>query len=312
MREISVAERYDLIKSRVHAILDEPKRGDRVAVVVQIIIASAILLNTLVIILFTVQSIREQYNFIMTPLIAGCLLIFTVEYCLRIWSCTAARDLNGKVMDRIRYALHLYQIIDLLSILPALFPFIFPKHLSLLRMVRIISIFKLGRYSRYSESLKQLKRVLLRKKEVFAIMIFFLIFIVLFSSTIMYLVENPAQPDKFSSIPAAMWWAIMTVTTVGYGDIIPVTPLGKVIGSVMTVFGVLILALPSAILATGFIEEREKKESAPSDRPPLSIPTDLLQTFSRLYDEGKITTEEYEEYQEMVKNLLRSLYPRDD
>ncbi len=272
----------------------------------QVVIASAIIINTIGIILFTVRSISERYDYLLNPVIALCLIIFTVEYLLRIWSCTFARDPKGMVMDRFKYALHIYQIVDLISITPALFPFIFPRHLALLRTFRIVSIFKLGRYSRYMKSLDLLKRVLFRKREVFGIMLFFLIFVILFSSTIMYLVENPSQPDKFSSIPAAMWWAVMTVTTVGYGDIIPVTPLGKVIGSVVTLTGVLVLALPSAILATGFIEEREKQNLRYSDPSSLSVQTELLRRFAVLHDQDVLSDQEYEEYSLMVKSLADS------
>lgn len=296
------AGRYDQVKNRVHTLLDEPDRGDPGALVVQGVIAGAIVINTLAVILFTMRSMSEQYRFLLDPIIVICLLIFTAEYCLRIWSCTSARDPKVRVRDRLRYAFHLYQIIDLISIIPILFPIISPDHLDLLRTFCIISIFKLGRYSRYFHSLEQLKRVLLRKREIFAIMLFFLVFVVLFSSAIMFLVENPAQPDKFTSIPAAMWWAMMTVTTVGYGDIIPVTPLGKVIGSVMTFAGVLVLALPSAILATGFIEEREKRPGSDPDGSRIKAQKDLFLIFTRLYEEEKISAEEFEE---STRNLIR-------
>ncbi|MFH0967201.1 MAG: ion transporter [Methanobacteriota archaeon] len=301
MLSVSIAERYDLVKSRVHTLLDEPDRKDRVALLIQIIIAGAIVLNTLSIIVFTVRPISEKYDNLLNPLIATCLIIFSVEYLLRVWSCTFSRDLKGMVFDRIRYALHLYQIIDLISITPAFFPFLFPRHLTLLRTFRIVSIFKMGRYSRYSKSLDQLKRVLFRKREVFAIMLFFLIFVVLFSSTILYLVENPAQPDKFSSIPAAMWWAMMTVTTVGYGDIYPITPLGKIIGSVVTLAGVLVLALPSAILATGFIEEKGRVPDL--DLVQKGARADLISHFTSLYDQGVLSEQEYEGYIAMVDRL---------
>jgi voltage-gated potassium channel len=108
----------------------------------------------------------------------------------------------------------------------------------------------------------------------------------------MYLVENHAQPDKFSSIPAAIWWAMMTVTTVGYGDIYPVTALGQTIASIITLAGVLLLALPSAILASGFIEERQKDREAgggTEQGPTLS----LLERAADLREKGLITDEEY-------------------
>jgi voltage-gated potassium channel len=148
-------------------------------------------------------------------------------------------------------------------------------------------------------------RVLLHKQEIFAIMLFFLVFVVLFSSTIMYLIEYPAQPDKFSSIPAAMWWSIMTVTTVGYGDIVPVTPLGKLIGSVITLAGVLVLALPSAILATGFIEEREKSREEYTSPEKIIIHGDLVRHFTNMHDKGILPDQEYEKYLEKIHRLIK-------
>jgi voltage-gated potassium channel len=284
---------YNAIKTRVHEIFDDPDKNDPIAHHIQKILALVVLVNTLAIILLTVPAISVSYDFFLSPLINLCLLVFTIEYALRMWSCSFAPDVLGKVTERIRYGLHLYLLVDFFSIAPFLFPFFFPQHLALLRLLRMVSIFKLGRYSRYSESLEQLKRVLFRKKEVFVIMLFFLVFVVLFSSTIMYLVENPAQPDKFSSIPAAMWWSMMTVTTVGYGDIVPITPLGKLLGSVITLAGVLVLALPSAILATGFIEEREKAKTDDPYHEMDRIHTDLIGYFNGLHDQGRITDQEY-------------------
>jgi voltage-gated potassium channel len=124
-------------------------------------------------------------------------------------------------------------------------------------------------------------------------MLFFLVFIILFSSTIMYVVEYPAQPDAFSSIPAALWWAVMTVTTVGYGDIIPVTPVGKCIAGIVTMTGVLVLALPSAIMATGFIEERERQKTIEMKRKSQEIPPVLVHKLDELKEKGYITQEEY-------------------
>ncbi len=296
--------RYDLVKLRVHTLLDEPDLHDRVAVLIQLVIAGAILINTMAIIIFTVHSIAIPNEYILTPIITLCISVFTIEYVLRLWSCTTARDWKGKIHDRVRYALHLYQIIDLISIIPFFFPYAFPRHLTLIRTFRIVSIFKLARYSRYSKSLDQLWRVLFHKREVFVIMIFFLIFVVLFSSTLLYLIEYPVQPDKFSSIPAAMWWAMMTVTTVGYGDMVPVTPLGKFIGSLFTVAGVLVLALPSAILATGFIEEREKVKTRATDSAQLRAYAEMVQMLNTHREKGIITDQEYEAYLDTAMRMV--------
>ena len=286
---------YSDIKKCVHTILDNPEKEDKRTELVHILIAVAILVNAFAIILYTVQDIASLYSGILNLIINSSLLLFALEYILRIWSCTDTKNPLRMVTDRLKYAMSFYLIIDLLSIIPIFIPFILPNQITLIRLLRLVSIFKLGRFTKYSKSLEQLKRVFKRKSEIFVIMLFFLVFILLFSSVIMYVVEYSAQPDKFSSIPASLWWAIMTVTTVGYGDIIPVTPLGKIIASFVTLTGVLILALPSAILATGFIEERQNQRVQASKNE--MTPEDKLLLIEKLWDQkirGLISEDDYE------------------
>ena len=285
---------YSEIKKRIHTILEHPEKCDRISILVHVAIASAILINAVAIILYTVKEIALLYSNILNLIINTCLLLFAVEYFLRIWSCTDTKNPLRMISDRIKYAMSFYLIIDLISIIPIVIPFLFPDHLAIIRLLRLVSIFKLGRFTRYAGSLNLLKRVIKRKSEIFVIMLFFLVFIIVFSSTIMYVVEFPAQPDKFSSIPAALWWAVMTVTTVGYGDIYPITPLGKTIGSFFTIFGVLILALPSAILATGFIEERERLHSGSRRALNPDAKIALIKKLEDLKSRGIITGNDYE------------------
>lgn len=292
--------RPEPVRTRLHAIMENAAENDRLGRFIHIFLPLVIITNTVAVVVYTIPSVNASSSFVLNLITTFCLLVFTVEYMLRLWSCTNADSFAKRMKDRLRYATGFFMIIDLLSIVPLAFPLIFPADLALLRGFRLISIFKLGRYARKSTSLDLLWRVIVKKKEIFSLMIFFLVFVILFSSTIMYLVENNAQPEKFSSIPASIWWAMMTVTTVGYGDIIPITPLGKAIGSVITLAGVLLLALPSAILATGFIEEREKghgtgRESAGDQvRRPDELVT-LLERAASLKEKGLITDEEYAE-----------------
>ncbi|HUU74909.1 MAG TPA: ion transporter [Methanoregulaceae archaeon] len=288
------ASRCDQAKFRVQAILENPPEGDRIARFTHVFLALVVIVNTIAVVIFTIPSVEASYSPTLNLIITFCLLVFTIEYLLRLWSCTHAQTLVGRMSERLRYATSFYLIIDLVSIIPLFFPFFFPTDFALLRGFRLLSIFKLGRYARRSTSLALLRRVIIKKREIFTIMIFFLVFVILFSSTIMYLVENHAQPDKFSSIPAAIWWAMMTVTTVGYGDIYPITPLGQTIGSLVTLAGVLLLALPSAILATGFIEERQKNHE---DRMGTLAENTLsqLERAADLKNKGVITDEEYRE-----------------
>ena len=293
------ASRRNRVKTIVRALLENPPGGGRAVLFTQAFLALVVIVNTITVVIFTVPSVQESFSVILTLIITFCLLVFTIEYVLRIWSCTQAPTWRERLSERLHYAASIYLIIDLVAIIPLFFPIFFPTDFALLRGFRLLSIFKLVRYARRSTSLALLRRVVVKKKEIFTIMIFFLIFVILFSSTIMYLVENHAQPDKFSSIPAAIWWAMMTVTTVGYGDIYPITPLGQTIGSIITLAGVLLLALPSAILASGFIEERQKDREAGGGTVQ-GMTLSLLERAADLREKGLITDEEYRELKSRI------------
>ena len=283
------------LKSRIYQILEHTpgRRGDHTAVLVQFSLATVILLNTFFVIIYTMPSVEEDYWLPINLVFTFCLLVFAAEYVLRLWSCTDAPTLKERTADRLRYATGFFMIIDLISIIPLIFPVLFPQDFAMLKTFRLLSVFKLGRYARYSEPLALLKRVIIKKREIFSIMLSILVFLILFSATLMYLVENKAQPEQFSSIPAAMWWAVITVTTVGYGNIVPITPAGQILASVMILGGVLLLALPSAILAAGFIEEKQKNQEDPESL--LSVTEiELLERLAVLKESGHIARDEFE------------------
>lgn len=283
------------LKSRMYQVLEHTpgRRGDHTAVLVQFTLATVILLNTFFVIIYTMPSVAEEYWLPINLIFTFCVLVFAAEYVLRLWSCTDAPTLKERTADRLRYATGFFMIIDLISIIPLVFPVLFPQDFAMLKTFRLLSVFKLGRYARYSEPLALLKRVIIKKREIFSIMLSILVFLILFSATLVYLVENSAQPEQFSSIPAAMWWAVITVTTVGYGNIVPVTPAGQILASVMILGGVLLLALPSAILAAGFIEEKQKDRDDPGSF--LSVTEiELIERLAALKESGHIAKDEFE------------------
>jgi voltage-gated potassium channel len=189
--------------------------------------------------------------------------VFTIEYLLRLWSCTVDGRYQRLLLGRLSFALSPMALVDLFSILPSYFQasgFIAARAL---RLVRIFRVFKLGRYS---VAIRSLNRAIASKRAELAVTVFVIGIVLVLVSTLMYYVENDAQPDKFSSIPATMWWGIVTLTTVGYGDISPVTPLGKLLGGVVSIFGIGIVALPAGILGSAFIQElssRKEPERCP-------------------------------------------------
>jgi len=179
---------------------------------------------------------------------------FALEYALRIWSCTADEQFADPKRGRLAYVLTPFTLLDLVALLPSFLPFL-GLDLRFIRAVRLVRLVRLFKKSRYAESLATVNAVIREKKEELAIVFTSILFMLVLSSSLMYFVEHRAQPAAFSSIPAALWWAVMTLTTVGYGDIVPVTPLGKMLTSFIVLIGVGLFALPVAVLAGGFTEE---------------------------------------------------------
>jgi voltage-gated potassium channel len=168
---------------------------------------------------------------------------------------------KNPVFGRLRYVLTPLALVDLIAILPFYLPMVMRVDLRFVRVVRLLRMFRLVKIGRYSRSFKLLGRVIKNKKEDILITLFAGAVILVVASSAMYLVERNVQPDSFSSIPAAMWWGVITLTTVGYGDVTPVTTIGKIIGGIIAVLGIGMFALPAGILGSGFVEEVEKMRS---------------------------------------------------
>lgn len=246
------------IKSRIFEIL-ETSSADLYSRIFGIFIMSLISLNVLAVILETVESISIKYELFFTTFEVFSVAVFTVEYLLRLWTCTSNKRFANPYTGRVRFAVTPLAIIDLMAVLPFYLPLIFPFDLRFIRILRLFRLFRAFKMVRYSESLKILGNVLKAKKEEIIITLFVVLILLVFSSSLIYLVEHEAQPQAFSSIPASMWWGIITLATVGYGDIYPITPIGKFLGAIIALLGVGLFALPTGILASGFVEEIRKK-----------------------------------------------------
>ena len=247
------------LKYRVYDILVETDDGELIDRVVAVILMILILVNAVAVVLETVDELSAEYGALFQSLEIVSVTIFTVEYLLRLWIAPLSPRYAKPVAGRIRYAFSLMALIDLLAILPTFLPMIFPLDLRVLRFLRTFRLFRLFKLSRYVESLNTLDDVIRSKKEELTVTVVMILMLLLFSSSLMYLVENEAQPDKFPNIPAAMWWGVATLTTVGYGDVFPVTPLGKLLGAFIAFLGIGMFALPTGILASGFAEEINRR-----------------------------------------------------
>lgn len=183
---------------------------------------------------------------------------FTVEYFLRIWICTVNPKYRHPIWGRLKYLMTPLAIIDLVAILPFYLQVLFPS-LEFVKFTLLLRLFRLFKISRYSESLRTIIKVIVLKKEELIATLLVVIFVLVFVSSLMFFAENEAQPEKFSSILETMWWGVVTLTTVGYGDVYPTTHIGKLLSSGMAFLGIGIFALPAGIIASGFAEEVQKR-----------------------------------------------------
>lgn len=245
---------YEKIKYHVYDILVETDDNELVDRIVAVILMILILVSAAVVILETVEEYNVAYGALFHSIEVVSVAIFSVEYLLRLWVAPLDPRYAGR-FGRLRYAFSLMAIIDLVAILPTILPMFLPVDLLILRFLRTFRLFRLFKMSRYVQSLDTLDDVFIRKKEELLVTLAMILILLLFSSSLMYLVEHEAQPDKFPSIPAALWWGVVTLTSVGYGDTYPITALGKFFGGITAFLGVAMFALPTGIFAAGFVEE---------------------------------------------------------
>jgi len=246
------------LQRRVHEILEVAAKGDRVSRAFDIFIVSLIALNIIALVLETVDSIYRQCPVLFDVFEVVSVVIFSVEYVFRVWSCTCDSRYSSPVTGRLRFAVTPLAMIDLLAVLPFYLPFL-GLDLRFFRAVRLFRLFRIAKLGRYSRAVRTLGRVVVAKKEELAVTLFVLFLLLLMASCLLYFVERDAQPEAFSSIPAAMWWAVATLTTVGYGDVCPVTVAGKIIAAIVAILGIGMFALPTGILGAGFVEEMQNQ-----------------------------------------------------
>ena len=252
-----------MAKKRIFEIINKAEEGDILSRLFDGTIMSLIMLSILSIILESFKSLADSYAAVFKAFEYVSVAVFTVEYGLRIW--TADLLYPEAKHPRLRYIRSFMAIIDLAAILPFFIPFIsidlrFLRMIRLLRLFRLLRVLKLGRYF---EALTIVVKVVKKSASQLIISIVLCFFVMLFSAIVMYTVENPVQPEQFPNVISSLWWAICTLTTVGYGDIYPITHTGRLFASVIALLGIGIIAIPTGILAAGFssvINERAEND----------------------------------------------------
>ncbi|MEX0900353.1 MAG: ion transporter [Gammaproteobacteria bacterium] len=244
------------IRARTHEILDTPAHSPLEAWVHRIII-TLIVLSIVALVLETVEPLGADYRTWFWSIEVVAVSVFTVEYIARVWAAVESPRYAHPVWGRLRYMASPLAIFDLLAILPFYLAFI-AVDLRALRALRLFRILRLAKLTRYSAAMQALGRVFTAKRYELGVTLAIGSVLWLIASTLIYYVENPAQPDVYTSIPATMWYSVATLTTVGYGDLYPVTGLGRLLGGVISVLGIAMFALPTAILGAAFVDELER------------------------------------------------------
>ncbi|ELR72251.1 Potassium voltage-gated channel subfamily KQT [Fulvivirga imtechensis AK7] len=242
---------------RLNIIVDDSKHTKGGRLYNQILIV-LITLNVCVVIIesFSLPSYTRPY---LKSFEVFSIVVFTLDYLVRIVTARIRhKKLNG-IKSYLRFIISPLGLIDLLSILPFYLPLLLPIDLRFLRLLRVFRIMRVFKLNRYYKSFRLILHVINIKKRELTMCLFAVIILLVIASAIMFYIENPKQPDKFPNIIASLWWAIATLTTIGYGDVYPITAAGKVVSSFIALVGIGFVALPTGILSSGFLEVLDEK-----------------------------------------------------
>jgi len=248
------------LRTRTWEVVEVAKPGDKLSKAFDICILSLIFFNVLAVILETVEAIQARHAMFLYRFEVFSVCVFTVEYLARLWSCTADPALRNPLLGRVKFATRAMPLVDLAAILPFYLPFL-GLDLRFLRVLRLLRIVRIAKIGRYYAALGVIKSVVISRKESLVLTFVIMLITLLFSACAMYYCEHDAQPDAFPDIPSTMWWSVVTLTTVGYGDVYPVTALGKLFAALIAILGIGMFALPTAILGAGFVEAMSQKKS---------------------------------------------------
>ena len=264
------------IRLKVYELLEPAAPSDTWSRLIDYFLVFLIIGNAVAFAIDTVDFIHEEWGDLINLFTVFSIVIFTFEYVLRIWS--SVEVLHGQnVPDwqkRIKHFFHPLQLIDLAVLVTFWFASFLPYDLRVLRIVRLVVFFRMARYS---PALQTLGAVIQSEWQALVSTLMIMFSLVLIAATGIYFIERDIQPEVFGNVPAATWWAIATLTTVGFGDVVPITPLGKIFGGLVMIFGLGMFALPIGILSTGFAQHSNQRNFVRTWKQIARIPL-----FSRL------------------------------
>ena len=256
---------YENAKKRTFEILEKSQKGDILSTIFDYFIVILISLNVVSVFIETFDLSVYLNNFLRKFEIFS-IIIFTIEYILRLWTSTLLYPDKNSFVARIKYIFSLMAIIDLVSILPFYLPFFFNVDLRVLRALRLFRLLRILKVNRYTHAMQKVLFVIKNKSTELISSIFVIFILMLISSVLMYSVESPVQPEVFKNGFSGLWWAVATFTTVGYGDIYPITSVGRLLSAIIALLGIGLVAVPTGIVTSGFMEANSKEDDENSQQ----------------------------------------------
>ena len=282
---------YLKIQKRTSQLLSKGNVADKPSQYVDMILFILIVLNIAAVCLESVKHIGNEYKVAFNAFEFFSVVIFSIEYVLRVWSAPARNDLGNStnILKRMKYIFSFTGLIDFLAIIPSILPYFFGG--LDLRWLRVLRLLRLLKISNYSSALEDFFSAIKADWRSFSAALYLMVIALFLSSALMYIAEHDSQPEKFSSIPETMWWGLITLTTVGYGDVSPVTTLGKIIGAFTAIMGVCTVALLTGIVASAFANQRAQKAAI------------LEAEISQALSDGVISDDEAQKIEKLRKEL---------
>ena len=282
---------YLKIQKRTSQLLSKGNVADKPSQYVDMILFILIVLNIAAVCLESVKHIGNEYKVAFNAFEFFSVVIFSIEYVLRVWSAPARNDLGNStnIIKRMKYIFSFTGLIDFLAIIPSILPYFFGG--LDLRWLRVLRLLRLLKISNYSSALEDFFSAIKADWRSFSAALYLMVIALFLSSALMYIAEHDSQPEKFSSIPETMWWGLITLTTVGYGDVSPITPLGKIIGAFTAIMGVCTVALLTGIVASAFANQRAQKAAI--------LEAEINQALS----DGVISDDEAQKIEKLRKEL---------
>jgi voltage-gated potassium channel len=265
------------VRRRLGRLFDDDLPPTRATRIFNIALAVLILVNVTGVILESVESFNHRFGAALWWLEQIATAVFIVEYGLRAWACVDLQNprFHRPLSGRLRYLRSFFALVDLVSVLPAILGMLGAGDLRTLRLLRLLRMLKL---TRHATIFNLLWAVFREEARSIGAVLFILLLTLTISASMMYMIEGEAQPDGFSSIPAAMWWAVETLTTVGYGDLVPTTVLGKIMGGAVAIVGVAALALFTSLITVSFLDQLRQRRAALGHAVEASLADGVLST----------------------------------